>query len=59
MSIDPSSLLFILLGFALTFFAGRILGKRWRDRRRERAEQAAREGESRQVRRARERRQPK
>lgn len=56
---DSGSLIIAFLGFGLTFVAARILGARWRERRRERAEQAARAGESRQVRRARERRQGK
>jgi hypothetical protein len=54
---DPSSLVFILVGFGLTFVVARILGNRWTARRRKRAEQAALAGESRQVRRARERKQ--
>jgi hypothetical protein len=56
---DFGSLLFVLLGFGLTFVAARILGARWRARRRERSENAARASESRQVRRARERKLPK
>lgn len=54
---DPGSLLFILAGFALTFFVARMLGAGWRKRRRGREDAQAREGESRQVRRARERKQ--
>jgi hypothetical protein len=52
---DLGSLLFILAGFALTFFVARVLGASWHKRRREREEARSREGESRQVRRARER----
>jgi uncharacterized membrane protein YdjX (TVP38/TMEM64 family) len=56
MPTDAGSLLFVLAGFALTFFVARMLGAGWRKRRREREEAQAREAESRQVRRARERR---
>lgn len=59
MSSESGSLLVVLLGFVLAFVSARILGARWRARRRERAQQAARAGETRQVRRARERRQGK
>lgn len=58
MPTDPGSLLFILLGFALTFLVARVLGAGWRKRRREREDAQARAGESRQVRRARERKRP-
>jgi hypothetical protein len=54
---DPGSLLLVLFSFVVTFVAARILGRRWRARRREDAVKAARANESRQVRRARERRQ--
>lgn len=54
---DLGSLLFVLAGFALTFFVARMLGAGWRKRRREREDAKALEGESRQVRRARERKQ--
>lgn len=57
MPTDPASILLILLSFVVTFTLARILGKGWRARRREREIQAARANESRQVRRARERRQ--
>lgn len=56
---DASSLLLVALSFAITFIIARILGTRWRARRRERQEQAARANESRQARRARERKQRK
>ena len=56
---DSSSLLLVALSFAITFIIARILGTRWRARRRERQEQAARANESRQARRARERKQRK
>lgn len=56
---DSSSLLLIAVSFAVTFIVARILGARWRARRRERQEQAARANESRQARRARERKQRK
>ena len=52
---DFGSLLFIALSFIVTFAVARVLGKRWRERRRNNEDQAARAGESRQVRRARER----
>ncbi|MGZ5179884.1 MAG: hypothetical protein ACXWC6_05020 [Ramlibacter sp.] len=55
MPTDAGSLLAILVCFAITFVAARLLGRAWRSRRRERAEQAARAEETRQVRRARER----
>ncbi len=59
MPIDSGKLLVVLFGFVLAFISARILGARWRARRRERNEHAVRAGETRQVRRARERRQGK
>ena len=57
---DPGSWLLILASFAGTFFLSRKLGAGLRARRREKAQAAAdaraREGETRQARRARERR---
>lgn len=55
MGIDATSLVILALFFGVTFVAGRFLGAQWRARRRKRDEDAARAGESRQVRRARER----
>jgi len=55
MPIATGSLLAILIGFVITFVVARLLGRAWRARRRDRSEQAARAGETRQVRRARER----
>jgi hypothetical protein len=52
---QAGGLLFVLLGFALTFIVARTFSRIWRDRRRSLAERAARAGETRQVRRARER----
>lgn len=54
---DTSTLLIVVVCFAVTFIVARILGSRWRARRRDRQEQAARATESRQARRARERKQ--
>ena len=57
---DPGSWLLILGSFAVTFFLSRKFGAGFRAKRREKAraaaDAAAREGESRQARRARERR---
>jgi hypothetical protein len=53
---DPFSLLVLLLSVGVAFFVSRWVASRWRARDRDRAETAEREGESRQVRRARERR---
>lgn len=55
MPFESGGLVLLLLGFAVAFIAGRLLGNKWRARRKEREVQAARAGESRQVRRARER----
>lgn len=51
-----TQVLIITLSFVATFTAGRLLSRKWRARRREKAQAEARAGESRQVRRARERR---
>jgi uncharacterized membrane protein YdjX (TVP38/TMEM64 family) len=56
MPADFASLLLLVLTSAVTFTVARLLSRRWRQRRRERDEAARRVGESRQVRRARERR---
>lgn len=56
MPTDPASLLVLLVSVGLAFLLSRLVATRWRSRRKDQAEQAAREGESRQVRRARERR---
>jgi hypothetical protein len=47
--------LLLLVCFGVTFVAARFLGAQWRARKRHKAQLAARAGESRQVRRARER----
>jgi hypothetical protein len=52
---DAAGVLLLLISSAATFILARFLGNRWRARRRKRAQDAARAGESRQVRRARER----
>lgn len=52
---DFTSLLLLVLTSAVTFTAARLLSRNWRRKRREREEAARRAGESRQVRRARER----
>lgn len=56
MSPDTIAVLVLAGSCAITFTAARFFGRRWRERRRERADAQARKGESRQVRRARERR---
>jgi hypothetical protein len=53
---DLASLLLLVFTSAVTFTVARILSRNWRRKRRERDEAARRAGESRQVRRARERR---
>jgi len=53
---DTAGLLLLVLTSAVTFIAARILSRNWRRKRREKEESARRAGESRQVRRARERR---
>ncbi len=54
---DFATTLLVLLSFVLTFTAARLLSRKYRAKRRAREEAARRAGESRQVRRARERRQ--
>jgi hypothetical protein len=56
MPADLPSLLVLVFTCAVTFGLARFLSRKWRARRREREESASRVGESRQVRRARERR---
>jgi uncharacterized membrane protein YdjX (TVP38/TMEM64 family) len=53
---DFTSILLLVLTSAVTFIVARLLSRNWRKKRREREEAARRVGESRQVRRARERR---
>ena len=55
MPTDLVSLLVLLATSAVTFTAARLIGRKWRSRRRQKEQVAARAGESRQVRRARER----
>ncbi|HEY8358970.1 MAG TPA: hypothetical protein VIL30_16050 [Ramlibacter sp.] len=52
---DFTSILLLVLTSAVTFTVARLLSRRFRARRREREEAAKRAGETRQVRRARER----
>jgi hypothetical protein len=52
---DVGSLLVLLLSFAVTFTVARLLGKRYRAKRRQKEEARSRANETRQVRRARER----
>ncbi|MGV3571806.1 MAG: hypothetical protein ACO1PB_14495 [Ramlibacter sp.] len=52
---DFTSILLLVLTSAVTFTVARLLSRRYRARRRQREEAAKRAGESRQVRRARER----
>jgi uncharacterized membrane protein YdjX (TVP38/TMEM64 family) len=56
MPTDFASLLLLVVTSAITFTVARMLSRRWRDKRRQREEAQRRAGESRQVRRARERR---
>ena len=56
LQLAPAWILALWISFALTFIAARVLGSRWRSRRREKEDQQARANETRQVRRARERR---
>jgi uncharacterized membrane protein YdjX (TVP38/TMEM64 family) len=56
MPTDFASILLLVVTSAITFTLARILSRNWRRKRREKEEAARREGESRQVRRARERR---
>ena len=53
---DLPSLIVLVLTCAATFALSRFLSRKWRAKRREKEERAQRVGESRQVRRARERR---
>ena len=53
---DLASSLVILAAFALTFLVSRMLSRHFRAKRRKRDDETQRAGESRQVRRARERR---
>lgn len=59
MPLDAPSLFLLACSFVVTFIAARVLGKGWRDKRREKDRQKRRAealaNESRQVRRARER----
>jgi uncharacterized membrane protein YdjX (TVP38/TMEM64 family) len=55
MPTDPLSLFILVASSAITFMIARILGRKWRAKRREKEEAAKRANESRQVRRARER----
>jgi hypothetical protein len=50
-----AAILFALLSFAVTFTVARVLGKRWRKKKADKAELEAAKGQSRQVRRARQR----
>jgi hypothetical protein len=52
---DFASVLLLVVTSVITFTAARYLSRNWRRKRREKEENARREGESRQVRRARER----
>jgi type II secretory pathway pseudopilin PulG len=56
MTMDIVNLLVLILGIALAFVVSRWIASRWRARDAERSERAERDGETRQVRRARERR---
>jgi hypothetical protein len=56
MSPDTILVLVLVGSSVVTFTAARVFGRRWRERRRERQIAEARKNESRQVRRARERR---
>jgi hypothetical protein len=56
MPTDFASTLVLVFSCVLTFVAARILSRKWRARRRDREEAKRRAAESRQVRRARERR---
>ena len=52
---DIVALLVLVVTSAITFTVARIVGRKWRAKRRQKDEAAGRAGESRQVRRARER----
>ena len=55
MPIDLVSILVLVATSAVTFTAARVLGRKWRAKRRDKEVAASRAKESRQVRRARER----
>jgi len=57
MPTDFASVLLLVVSSAITFTVARLLSRKWRAKRREKEEAARRAGESRQVRRARERNQ--
>jgi hypothetical protein len=59
MPTDPLGLLVLFASVGVTFFVSRRLSSGWRKRRQERAEAEVRAGESRQARRARERKREK
>jgi hypothetical protein len=52
---DLVSILVLVVTSAITFGVARLLGRKWRQKQRDEAASAKRAGESRQVRRARER----
>jgi hypothetical protein len=56
MPYDAAGLLLLVVTSAITFGTSRYLSRRWREKRRRKAEAARLAGESRQVRRARQRR---
>ena len=56
MPTDFAGTLLLVFSCALTFIVARILSRKWREKRRRKEEAERRAGESRQVRRARERR---
>jgi len=56
MPTDFLSIFILVVSGAITFTAARFLGRKWRQKRREKEDAQQRAGESRQVRRARERR---
>ena len=56
MPTDFASILLLVFTSAITFTVARLLSRNWRKKRREREESQRRAAESRQVRRARERR---
>ena len=56
---DFASILLLVVTSAITFTVARRLSRKWRQKRRDKEEAARRASESRQVRRARERRQGK
>ena len=55
MNIEPLGMLLLVGSCVVTFVLARVLGRRWREKRRERQQAEARKNESRQVRRVRER----